>query len=193
MHKTIFTFLFLISALNGTCQSLSPTSEKIKKAYDQLKINGSSETLQLNYINAFPNSKEEFIAIFSPEDGKQLSTVSDQYLRLLLVLGDRYPTKVLRKSMNIGKRLKWDADAVGYLQHLIVDVANKHPGVFIEEIGKLNEDEKASLIRFLADVENHRAYPEYQALIDKLIFAKQNTISELFIQARKERQKQHHN
>jgi hypothetical protein len=193
MNKITFTFLFFISALNGICQTLSPNSEKIKKAYDQLKVNDSSETLQLNYISAFPNSKEEFLAIFNPDDHKQLSNVSDQYLDMLLVLGDKYPTKVLRKSMNIGKRLKWDADAIGYLQHLIVDVANKHPNVFIEQIDRLHENEKTSLIRFLADVENHRAYPEYQDLIDKLNAAKQNTISKMFIQARKERMKHHHN
>jgi GNAT superfamily N-acetyltransferase len=42
-----------------------------------------------------------------------------------------FPTEVIGKCVDIGKKLVWDADAVGELQHISVNLAIKHINVFV--------------------------------------------------------------
>ena len=99
---------------------------------------------------------------------------------------------MINKSIDIGKNLRWEADAVGYLQHGIVALGNNYTSLFILKINSLSPEEQSNLISFLADVENHDAYPEYKQLIKSIKVAGRTDLADKFITAMNQREKQHH-
>ncbi len=93
------------------------------------------------------------------------------------------------QKINIGKDLKYDADAIGQLQNEIVHLGNEHINLFLAKLKALPYNQTAHLINLLADVENHKAYPEYQQLIDLLKKRGEVKIANQFITARTLRMK----
>lgn len=141
---------------------------KVKSAYENLSADKNSKKLQQDYISAFPSDTKTFLAVFQSDKFDQLYSDSHKYIEALENCATNSPTEVISKCVDIGKNLVWDADAVGLLQHISVDIAIQHPPTFVSKYKTLNDKEQDKLINFYADVENHSAYPEYQDLIDKL-------------------------
>ena len=187
--KTIFICLSLLISNAVFAQSLSQTSQKIKIAYDELKSDSSSNRKQLAYLTEFPNNSGTFMAVFMPPDFGELYSDSYKYIEALIGLAKTYPSKVIKKSLNIGKGLKWEADATGQMQQSIVELGNKNIHIFSQQLNSLPTIEAAHLITFLADVENHKAYPEYQQLIESLQRIGENQLATKFIAARALREK----
>jgi len=75
---------------------------------------------------------------------------------------------------------KWDADAIGHIQHVTMGYANSNYSDFIGLIKKLDNQDLKTLATFLADVENHSAYSDYQNFIDKLKINKETELVDLF-------------
>ena len=185
-----FALLFLcFLAANAFPQGLSIESQNIKTAYEQLKEHPEVKRVQLRYLHKFPNNKKQFLRIFNPDNLGQLYSGSYKYISLFIELAKKYPNEVMDKAIRIGCELKWDADAVGYLQRSIVDLGNEHVKMFSDKLNYLPERQKNGLITFLADVENHKAYHDYQLLIDALTKTNQTKLAEQFIKARAVREK----
>ncbi len=165
-------------------QSLLPESIRIKKAFDHLSADPSSKVMQAEYVAAFPENTNDFLRVFNPKQFDQLYQNSFEYLNVLEKCGTSFPNEVINKCIHIGKNLVWDADAVGQLQHICVRMASAHPTVFLKQVDKLRTIEKDSLISFLADVENHNTFKDYQQLIDVL-----NSIGEVQIAERFENER----
>ena len=91
----------------------------------------------------------------------------DNYFKLLEICSQNFPKEAINKCIDIGKNLVWDADAVGELQNLSVNLAIKYFKIFVDKFKTLNSKEQQSLINFYADVENQSSYPEFQKLINK--------------------------
>jgi hypothetical protein len=187
--KTIIIFLSFLFSNAVLAQSLSQTSQKIKTAYDELKNEPASNQKKLTYLKVFPQNKEQFMAVFDPDDFKELYSESFKYIDAFISLAQNYPAAVINKSINIGKNLKWEADATGQMQHSIVLLGNQHIALFLKKIDTLSPIEEAHLIAFLADVENHKAYHEYQQLIESLQRIGENKLANKFINARALREK----
>ena len=191
--KTLIICFFLILIFNkGFTQSLSEASKKVKIAFEVLKNHPDSKPKQLAYLKVFPQNKQQFIEIFDPVDFSQLYSDSFQYIDAFIALAKDYPTDVIDKSINIGKDLKWEADAIGDLQRSIVKLGNQNIDIFSKEVNALPTIETGHLIAFLADVENHKAYPEYQQLIEALQRIGENKLAAKFIKARAFRERNNH-
>ena len=65
-----------------------------------------------------------------------------------------------------------------------------YPDLFIKKLKNLTTAQQNNLITFLADVENHHAYPHYQQLIDILNQKKETALVTAFIDARTAREKE---
>ncbi|MEO8149309.1 MAG: hypothetical protein ABI723_16810 [Bacteroidia bacterium] len=159
-------FLFVWNVANS--QKLIPEAEKIKSAFEKFSTDTNSKSLQYNYVTEFPSDSKTFLRVFQTEKFDQLYLESYKYLKALEKCSRNFPKEVISKYIDIGKNLVWDADAVGGLQHLSVELAIKQVKFFVDKYKTLDIKEQQSLINFYADVENHNAYQEYQVLINKL-------------------------
>jgi hypothetical protein len=184
--------LFMASANASFCQPLSADSKNVKAAYEELVKHPDSKQKQLAYLKAFPENKKHFLEVFGAADFGQLYKDSHEYITAFFELSKKHPAAVIDKSINIGKDLIWDADAVGDLQHSIVEMGNEHTSTFATKVNALTALQQKNLTKFLADVENHKAYPEYQALIDALNKVHQVKLAGRLIKARTEREKIKH-
>lgn len=180
--------LLLLWPVLSFSQALSARSKQIKNAYEELENDTGSKKNQLTYLHIFPTSSKEFKEIFDPKDFGQLYNDSYKYIEAFVKLDKYYPMQVIDKAVDIGKNLIWDADATGQIQQEIVNMGNKYIAVFIKKLESLASNEKAKLITFLADVENHKAYPEYQQLIQSLDNNGQHNLAKQFTDARSRRE-----
>ncbi|HTK21826.1 MAG TPA: hypothetical protein VL442_20055 [Mucilaginibacter sp.] len=187
--KTIFIYLYLFISNALFAQSLSQTSQKIKTAYEELKRHRAAREKQLAYLKVFPQNKEQFTAIFDPDDFGELYSDNFKYIDAFISLAKNYPGEVIDKLINIGKNLKFRADATGQMQHSIVGLGNQYTPLFSKKLKALSIIEVDHLITFLADVENHKAYSEYQQLIESLQKIGENKLAAKFIRARILREK----
>ena len=182
--------LIVIQSFVSLAQPLSRESKKVKLAFDALAKTPKSRQKQLDYLKSFPQDKQQFIAVFDQNDFSELYSDSYEYITAFFKLSKYYPQQVMDKSINIGKDLKWNADAVGYLQHHIVILGNQQIKIFSTELRRLPESQVNGLITFLADVENHKAYSEYQQLINTLNQIGAKDLSDKFIKARSKREQE---
>ena len=167
---TLWTFICAPAfAHDKGAPPLSAESKAVQKAFIALKAGPTLPQLQLAYVKTFPKSRAAFLRVFVDEqNSRQLYSESHEYIAALHQAGKVFPKNVLRICFSIGKNLVWEADAIGDLQHTTVKLGVEFPRVFAEETRRLLATEQLHLFRFLADVENHRAYTEYEMLRQKL-------------------------
>jgi hypothetical protein len=167
MKTRIFISLLLFCKA-GFTQTLNADAIRVKSAYEIFLTDTSSKKLQQVYIDSFPSNANSFLAIFQSTEFDQLYIDSYKYIEALEKCETTFPKEVISKCVYIGKNLAWDADAIGHLQQISVDLALIHLNVFITKYKTLDKKDQNKLITFFADVENHKAFQQYQKLIDKL-------------------------
>ncbi len=151
-----------------TTQTLSEEARQLKAAYEASSADTASNILGRALLFAFPNNKATFIAVFDPPDFGNLYHGSFEILERVEGCVKYDPQIAGDKLIAICKDLHEGVDAVGYIKHMTVSYGIYYPDLFAEKIHGLASSEMDGLIRFLADVENHGAYPEYQDLINAL-------------------------
>lgn len=192
MSKIIIFTLF-ICALNLTNsniaddRNLSEESLKIKTAFEELIKDSSSTKKQLEFIDAFPQDWSTFLKVFHPDDFDELYSFSYYYINKLQQLAGKHQNRIGKLLIGLARNAHWDADAPGYLQKTLANYCVNHTDKFIELLK--NEDDRniKNIITFLADVENHKVYEEYQLIIDNLIKLNKKDIALKFEKARTER------
>ncbi|RXQ91025.1 hypothetical protein EO244_13050 [Ancylomarina salipaludis] len=173
----IFIVSFNLSTYSQTDKLLSE-SQTIKTSYDNLLKNLDNKEFQKRYIVDFPDNIEIFKKVFQSPTFDQLYMDSHLYIFKLAELSKNFSDLVGDKLIRLCIGLKkWDADAIGHIQHVTMGYANSNYSDFIGLIKKLNNQDLNTLVTFLADVENHSAYGDYQGFMNKL---KTNMETELF-------------
>jgi len=173
---------------------LLPEAQTINTAYDNLLKNPDNKELQKRYIVDFPDSAEIFKKVFHSPTFDQLYSDSHLYIFKLAELSKYFPDlagdKLIRLCIGLKK---WDADAIGHIQHVTMGYANSNYSDFIGLIKKSSNHNLNTLATFLADVENHSAYGDYQEFMDKLKTNKETELFDLFKKAKDTRisQKDH--
>ncbi len=182
--------------LSTYCQTdkLLHEAQIIKTAYDNLLKNPDNEELQKRYIVDFPDNADIFKRVFQSPTFDQLYNDSHLYIFKLAELSKNFPDLVGDKLIRLCIGLKkWYADAIGHIQHVTIGYANSNYSDFIGLIKKINTEDLNTLATFLADVENHSAYGDYQDFMDKLKTNNETGLFDLFKKARDTRinQKDH--
>ena len=186
----LVTLLFLITLSGFSQVDLIPEAREVKIAFENLEKNPESSFYQEKYINVFPDNAVLFKKVFASPKFDQLYD-GHLYIFKLNELSQKYPDKIGYKLINLCVGLKeWDADAVGYIQHTTIEFANTRYTDFIPLAKKLSQKDLSTLIKFLADVENHSAYKAYQYLMDKLRQNGENDLLTQFKKAKEERMNQ---
>ncbi len=173
---------------------MSGTSAELEKL--RMKAESTQRKAdEMKYLNAFPKTFEDFKFIFYGKNLDELDELYDEHiehLNLLEKLSQKYPQQVLSIWLSVATNGKWEADAIGILQHQLITYAASHTKEFAEGILKKAQEQQLSIITFLADVENHASYDEYkrtQANLNKLGYRE---LFEEFNKAKQEREKQPH-
>ncbi|HEY9177876.1 MAG TPA: hypothetical protein VIN07_09310 [Flavipsychrobacter sp.] len=148
-------------------QQLSPQALRLKKAYEALQQQPHAPILQIQFIQAFPGNKVDFIDVFDAHTQDQLAGKSIDYIKKFRKLGYDYMDSVLPKAIAIGKELPtWSEGAVDELQKTIYYLTNRNPQLFVETVRKLNKEEHESLAVFLYAADGGKPNENYPVLLD---------------------------
>jgi len=192
VKATCLSFLLLVTfALTIPAQErrLSPEGRKLTDAFAQLQKSPDDSVAQERYLEAFPKDFKTFLQLFDLH--RELSD-GHEYIYLLPSLANKHEVELGALLIQLGKGAHWDADAPNYLQQVTANYAGQHTKTFVSLIKLLSPTDRANLITFLADAENHGAYKEYQDIIDRLRSTGQNRLEKEFEVAREKRMHQPH-
>lgn len=192
---TRFSFtLFLLLTCSFAFATVSPDSAKLERLRLQVeKTHDSSSEEQ--YLKAFPSDYKNFVHVFYGKDLKALDELYDKYdehLSLLQSLSEKHAVRVLSIWLGVATNGHWEADAVGMLQHQLAKYASSNTRVFADALLTKAPSDRSSIIRFMADVENHHSYHDYSAIIENLSSLGYTELSQQFAAAKQDRMKQKH-
>lgn len=169
-------------------KALSPQAQELKSLLASLKEKPEDRGSQTQYLLKFPRDIESFRRLFGPPDFSELYDGAD-YIFALRDLADDHPETVGRILIGLSKNAPEGADAISYLRKVTAQYAVKHTTLFAKLLKECSAKEAAGLIRYLADVENHAAYPEYPQIIANLRKANEARLAQQFEAAKSERMK----
>jgi hypothetical protein len=180
------TFYFPLLAQQ---KPLSPKAQRLSEALLQLMSSPNDSAIQEHYLKLFPQDYKDFLELFDLD--RELYD-GHEYILALPSLAKNHELEVGRLLIQLSKDAHYEADALSYLQHDTAAYAGEHTKIFASLLGQLSAAKQSQLITFLADVENHAAYKEYQPIIDHLKTLGENELAHKFEIARSERSKRHH-
>jgi len=181
----------------ASAATLSPESEKL----EQLRLAVEARlgrSAELEYLKAFPRTYARFHFVFYGDEQAfgtccgELYDRHEQHLGLLNRLSAKYPGVVLKIQLDVAVGGRWDADAVSILQLQLIRRAAEQTRQFAEALSAYPRPRLLSIIAFLADMEDHSIYFDYQRAISALSTLGYGSLAEDFVRAREDRQKRHH-
>ncbi len=169
MRTTIALVVLVLTSLPLTVcaqeRPPSPEARRLSDALAELQKSPDDSAVQEKYLSAFPHAYKEFLGLFGYHhelyDGHN-------FISFLPSLAKSHETEVGNLLVQLSKDAQKEADAPSYLQDATATYASQYTKTFATLVNRLPRKERANLIEFLADVENHSAYTEYQDAIDHL-------------------------
>jgi hypothetical protein len=166
MKRILIIFILLIT--NSVFAGVSENSAKLEKLR-LIAIENPSEKNELAYLEAFPDTFDKFyFTFYGKKCCEELYDTHMEHINLLQSLSIKYPEKVLDIWLNVSTNGHWDADAVGFLQDQLAHYAANNTENFAKALNRRSPNDRTSIIRFLADVENHLSYDDYRITSENL-------------------------
>jgi len=188
----VVTFCLLVGTLltaYGQDRRLSPEGSKLANALAELHKKPDDPAVQEQYLAIFPHDYKSFLGFF--DFRRELSDGHD-YIEVLPSLANTHEETVGTLLIQLSRDAHKEADAPTHLQSATAAYGDQHTKAFAAIMNQLSPTERAKVITFLADVENHMAYPEYQHIIDHLNSLGQLGLAQQFVMAREERMRRHY-
>lgn len=173
---------------SGAEEKLSLQAQELKISLTALKASPKDKSAQTQYLKKFPKNIGAFQRLFNPPDFSELYDGAD-YIFALRDLAQDHPVVVGELLIDLTKDAPQGADALSYLRQVTAEFAVKNTGVFAKLLHSHSEKETSKVVKYLADVENHSAYPEYLLIIDNLRKIGEPRLAQQFETAKKERMK----
>ena len=193
MRMTITVALFVLATLPPIAYAqekpLSREARELSDALTEMKSHPGDAAAEERYLKAFPRTYKDFLRLFGCPG--ELCDGHDFILRLP-ALAQRHEREVGNLLVELSKDAEKEADAPTYLQQAPAIYASHYTKTFATLVNQLTRKQRMSLVDFLADVENHSAYKDYQETIDHLKSIGQNRLANEFEVARKKRSQQPH-
>lgn len=168
-------------------EHLSRRARELTRALVALRNKPRDTAVQKEYLQAFPHDYKEFLALF--DFGHELYDGHD-FIDPLPSLGSQHPVELGELLIGLSKDAHYEADAPNYLRHATATYAVEHSQMFARFLKQLPPAKQQQLITFLADIENFRAYPEYQEIVDHLKGIGERKLAIDFEEARAKREKE---
>lgn len=166
--------------------SAQPEAQKLANALADLQRTPEDPTVQQTYLDAFPHDYKSFLQLF--DYGGVLSD-GHAYIQRLRTLSKTHELEVGRLLVQLSKDAHYEADAPSYLQHVTAAYGSEHPATFAALLKKLSPEDRGKLITFLADVEVHSSYLDYQNIVKELRARHEIELARQFELARQKRQR----
>ena len=138
------------------------------------------------FIDSFPQTYSDFLQLF---DYSHPLYDGHDYIETLQSLVSSHELTVGKLIVQLSKDAHYEADAPGYLQHVMVAYGCEDTLVFLTLLRELLPKERSNLIVFLADVESHAAYSDYQGIVERLKSLNQPELARQFEAAREKRKR----
>ena len=185
------TFAMPCFAGMGAAQQkpVSAAATNVEHALTLLRSTPDDPIAQRRYLEAFPETYKEYLQLF---DLGQPLYDGHEYVEVISSLAENHELAVGELLVNLAKDAHYDADAPSYLQSAICKYGSRYTKTFLVLLKRLAPNQQASLITFIADVENHAAYPEYEIIIDRSKALGETALAKKFELARAKREKQPH-
>ena len=187
----ILVLIVLFFGMHATAQDrqLSPKARELIHALAALRTSPDDSAAQERYLKTFPHDYREFLNLF---DLDQELYDGHDFVDALPLAGKGHEAELGKLLVGLAKDAHYDSDAPNYLQQVTAVYAGQHPKTFAELLKQLPLQKQTQLITFLADVEAHNSYPEYQAINDGLKRIGEDKLALRFEEARTKREKQPH-
>ena len=168
---------------------VSTKATNLERALTQLQGTPDDPAVQRRYLEAFPHTYKEYLQLFEP---RQPLYDGHDYVDAISSLAKNHGLAVGKLLVNLSKEAHYDADAPSYLQSATCKYGSRYTARFLALLKKLPPSEQANLVTFLADVENHQAYTEYEILIAHSKALGEIALAKKFEFARAVREKRSH-
>jgi hypothetical protein len=182
----IIISIALLFITSQVLAAVSPMSAKLEKLRQSIESN-PTVSAKKEYLQAFPHTCSTFRKTFYGADLDELYPTHEQHLALLQSLFKENPKKIISIWLGVATNCSWDADALGYLQHQLAGFGATDTKAFAAALLTKPAAEQKSIIRFIADVENHEAYEEYKVIQKNLKNLGFGKLEKEFAAAKKER------
>jgi hypothetical protein len=181
--------LGLAVPIHSQGKKLSPRTQELSEALAALQRSPDDNAVQGRYLKAFPHGYDEFLVLFDTDDELYDGF---KFIRALSSLGRAHEVELGKLLVGLAKDAHAEADALTYLQEATATYGGRYPRTFAGLLRQLPPPKQRQLITYLADVENHSAYHEYQEIIDGLKGIGEGPLAAKFENARKKRERQPH-
>jgi len=167
------------------------------KNLEKLRINLDNSDSLANieaYIKSFPKDFESFKLMFygTKNELGELYKTHSEHMNALWKLSKEYPGRILELWFSIALNGHGGSDAITILQIQILKFGIKNTVLFSNKLNKFSKDQRKSIIKFLADIEDHNQYYEYKALLSELKKQNKSCLFNLFNEAKIKRMKYRH-
>ncbi len=187
--RIAFSLLGLLSlSVCAQEKQLSPRAQKLTRALAALHSKPDDPMTQEHYLQTFPHDYKSFLDLFDLDH--ELYDGHD-FIDVLPSLARNHDTQVATLLIGLCKDAHIEADAPT-LQLAAVAYGSQHAKSFAKLLKQLPTEKENHLITFLADVENHRGYAEYQSIIDRLKGLEEQDLANKFEEARKKKEQRPH-
>ncbi len=166
---------------------LSRRADKLTRALAALQKAPDDPQVQETYLRAFPADYETFLELF--DFGRELYDGHD-FVVVLPALAKDHEREVGKLLVQLSKDAHYEADAPSSLQQATAAYGSQHTKAFAKLLKLLTTDRQHQLITFLADVESHPSYKEYQEIEDHLRALGEGSLADKFERARAKRRLQ---
>jgi predicted glycoside hydrolase/deacetylase ChbG (UPF0249 family) len=189
--KVIVLLLLVTPSLLIRAQEkqLSTEGRKLTDALEELRKKPDDLGVQERYLEAFPHDFKKFLELF---DFRRELYDGHEYIDVLPPLAKTHEAELGTILVQLSKDAHKAADAPSYLQSVTAAYAGQHTKQFVSLINQLSPAQHSNVITFLADVESHGAYKEYQDIIDRLKSLGEDRLATEFEVAREKRMRQPH-
>jgi hypothetical protein len=167
MRRSVFILTVLLLICSVAYAAMSTDSSRLEKLRRAIETQPTKENEQ-RYLKNFPSTFNKFKMVFYGNNLDELYPVHEEHLQLLANLYQKYPEQVKSIWFGVATNGSWDADALGILQHQIATYCAENTKQFAKDIQSKQAKARRSIIKFLADVENHDAYEEYKTIMKNL-------------------------
>src|SRR5712692_9433328 len=180
-----FCLCFLACTAAAKDTVLSDSARKVKAAFLTLQSSPNDLKVWSEYLGLFPKSKSEFKRIFDPDDFSELYNNSHEYIFILNTAPEIKRRAILEMVVSVTKEgAPGCCDAWSALHRVAATYAVQDTPSFVSLLKKLNSPERQNVIKFIADKENHKAFVEYQVIINQLKEINEKEIAKEFENAR---------
>lgn len=187
-NMRIIICIVVVLITSQVMAAVSPMSAKLEKLWQSIESNPSDSDKQ-QYLQTFPKTCSTFRKTFYGKNLDELYPTHEQHLALLQSLFGKNQNEVIAIWLGVATNCAWEADALGYLQHQLAGFGATDTKAFAAALLSKPVVERRSIIRFLADVENHDAYKDYKAIQKNLKQLGLGKLEGEFTAAKKERMK----